>query len=145
MENWKTIEKHSNYAVSDESEIKNLTTGHILKKHDHPKGYDQVYFDGQTFLVHKLVADAFIPNPENKPCVDHIDGNKKNNVASNLRWVTYHENNSNPNTKWKNSRTPWNKGLKIEDEELLTKIRASGKLGAEANRIKAIQRRASIQ
>ena len=49
--------------------------------------------------VSRLVAAAFIPNPENKPCIDHIDGDRTNNHADNLRWVTYLENNNNPITK----------------------------------------------
>ena len=53
----------------------------------------------KTLLVHRVVASAFIPNPENKPQIDHIDCNKSNNVASNLRWCTAKENMQNPITK----------------------------------------------
>ena len=51
--------------------------------------------------IHRAVAQLFIPNPENKPCIDHIDTNKLNNVYTNLRWVTYRENMNNPLTKQK--------------------------------------------
>lgn len=47
----------------------------------------------KTITIHRLMAIAFLPNPENKPCVNHIDGNKLNLNLSNLEWVTYSENN----------------------------------------------------
>lgn len=57
------------------------------------RGYYSVGIRRKTYMVHRLVAQAFIPNPENKPCVNHIDGNKLNNHVSNLEWCTVQENN----------------------------------------------------
>ena len=69
---------------------------YILKQSLNRKGYSIVYLDenGKTKIktVHRLVANAFIDNPNNKPQVNHIDGNKQNNKVDNLEWVTNQEN-----------------------------------------------------
>ena len=62
-----------------------------------------------TKLVHRLVADAFIPNPNNYPFIDHIDGNPANNNAENLRWCTRSMNMLNPITRERNSNARRNK------------------------------------
>lgn len=57
------------------------------------RGYKTVRMDGgKTKMIHRLVAEAFIPNPDNKPFVNHIDGNKLNNCLDNLEWCTNGEN-----------------------------------------------------
>ena len=89
------------YYISNFGNIKH--DNNFLKKCIHSNGYEQVNIrignKYVTKLIHRLVAAAFIPNPDNKPCVDHIDGDRTNNHADNLRWVTYLENNNNPITK----------------------------------------------
>lgn len=89
------------YYISNFGNIKH--DNNFLKKCIHSNGYEQVNIrignKYVTKLIHRLVAAAFIPNPDNKPCIDHIDGDRANNHADNLRWVTYLENNNNPITK----------------------------------------------
>lgn len=73
-------------------------------------GYERVVLTKngirKTYSVHKLVALAFIPNPENKTTINHIDGNKRNNNVSNLEWATEKEN---QNHKWKNGLANYNR------------------------------------
>lgn len=69
--------------------------GRIYKKLDPPAssgGYKFARIGKKTYPVQRIVASAFLPNPENKPEVNHIDGNKTNNAVSNLEWVTRKEN-----------------------------------------------------
>lgn len=58
-------------------------------------GYRKIGYNHKNYLVHRLIAETFIPNPENKPCIDHIDRDRLNNNVSNLRWSTIKENNLN--------------------------------------------------
>ena len=100
METWKVINDFPNYEISNFGNIRNKTK--LLKIVPNKQGYNIVVLCNgirKTINVHRLVAAAFVPNPENKPCVDHIDGDRTNNHADNLRWVTYLENNNNPITK----------------------------------------------
>lgn len=85
----------TNYSVSDIGEVRNDISNYIMKPQIQ-QGYChttlQINGVSQRFRIHRLVANAFIPNPENKPYVNHIDGNRDNNVVSNLEWVTPSEN-----------------------------------------------------
>ena len=98
MEQWKVVEgTYGALEVSDLGRVRsNLRDGRILKTQKDNKGYQRLRMtirrEKRSFKLHRLVAQAFVPNPENKPQVNHIDGNKDNNAASNLEWVTNREN-----------------------------------------------------
>lgn len=97
MEIWKDVPGYIGlYKVSNYGRVKSVNKQLVLKTCGSGNRYKTVALCNgmrKTFRVHRLVAAAFIPNPDNKPCIDHIDGDRANNHADNLRWVTYLENN----------------------------------------------------
>lgn len=93
---WKPIKDFENvYYVSNKGRIKNIISNKLMSNFI-VGDYYKVSLYSRQYFVHKLVASAFIPNLDNKPCVDHIDTNSLNNNVENLRWVTIKENNNNP-------------------------------------------------
>ena len=95
---WKPIENFNNYEISNLGNVRNITTGKALKGFDDGWGYLQVRLykagKGYTKFIHRLVAENFIPNPENYLCVNHRDEDKVNNAVSNLEWCSHEYNNN---------------------------------------------------
>ena len=97
---WKKIKGFNNYKVSNFGRLISIKTNKILKPTDNGRGYLRFSLLGDdnnnhTVYLHRIIAEAFIPNPDNKPCIDHINTNKQDNRIENIRWVTYKENTNN--------------------------------------------------
>jgi hypothetical protein len=95
IEIWKDVYGFEGvYQVSSWGRIKSYKRKktNIIKPFNNGSGWMQISLSGKKFLIHRLVALIFIPNPENKPEVNHKDGIKSNNHVDNLEWVTNQEN-----------------------------------------------------
>lgn len=97
VETFKPFPNSDKYLVSSQGYVLSLKTGKPMRHTNHKGGYLRlglVLDNGykQSLLLHRVVAITFIPNEQNKPEVNHIDGNKHNNSVTNLEWVTREEN-----------------------------------------------------
>ena len=120
----KEIEGLRNYFIDRSGNVYSTYSTRILKATTGNSGYLQIGFKGfRTIMVHRLVAKTFIPNPGNKPCVNHKNGIKTDNRVENLEWCTYSENGKHSINKLGNPKPPaW----------------AKNKFGKEHNRSKKI-------
>lgn len=73
-------------------QIRRKASQKILKPFDDSRGYLRVSLNGKSVKIHRIIAQMFVPNPQNLPVVNHKKGNKHDNRASQLEWVTYSEN-----------------------------------------------------
>lgn len=89
---WKTIPSFSDYEVNTLGQIRKKLKGKILSQSISSHGYYQVNIGNKSRRTHRLLAEAFIPNPLNLETVNHIDGDKLNNSLENLEWMSRSEN-----------------------------------------------------
>ena len=93
---WVNHPVYQNYAVSIDGQVKHINKDNCRKVRLDRYGYERLNLVWQgnrnTVSVHKLVAQCFVPNPDGLPTVNHIDGNKRNNHADNLEWLSFGDN-----------------------------------------------------
>lgn len=133
IEIWRIIDGYYNYEVSSKGNIRNVATGRILKQRINRDGYYIVDLRNETkaktLQVHRIIANAFIENVNGKKCVDHINNNKTDNNAINLRFATNQENNFNSSicsnntsgykgVSWHKQKSKWRARIKINNKSI---------------------------
>lgn len=93
---WKEIKGYPHLLISRTGIVWTTTYNRELHPFLTNRGYLRVNLSKDKIVkrahIHRLVAEAFIPNPDNLPCIDHIDGNKLNNTVENLQWISRSDN-----------------------------------------------------
>ena len=128
QEIWKDIKNYSNYQVSNLGNIRRLNKDYRSPKYRYLKskleknGYLRICLSKNSkckyYNIHRLVAEAFIPNPNNYPIVNHKDENKTNNCVDNLEWCTYKYNNNYGNIKIKMSNNSFKRKVHQYDKNM---------------------------
>ena len=124
MESWKKIKGYENYLISDYGRVFNFKFKKFLKPGKDRGGYLFVglWKNGvrKNHKIHRLVANAYIVNPENKRTINHIDGIKANNLVENLEWSTQKENVHHAvNAGLKDDKGSKNGNSKLSEKEVL--------------------------
>jgi hypothetical protein len=130
---WKFINGYENYEVSSFGRVRNIKFGKFLKPVNNSYGYQKVMLRRNNKKyncnIHRLVAETFIDNPNNKIFVDHINGKILNNCVSNLRWASNSENQMNRklgtnNTSgikgvcWHKRHKKWSASVKVDGRSI---------------------------
>lgn len=138
QEIWKDIKDFENlYEVSTLGKVRNKSTKYELKQFVSLKGYLTLglFKEGKNYpkRVHRLVAENFIDNPENKETINHIDCDKLNNKVSNLEWNTWTENMTHAKTNFLRPNGSNHTSAKLKEEDVLEiiNLRSLGKLVKE--------------
>lgn len=103
------------YFVTEDGKVFSNKWGRLkeLKRTPNCKGYETVYIKRKPRKVHRLVAETYIPNPDNLPMINHKDEDKTNNHISNLEWCNVQYNNEYSHSKWYKIKTPTNEIIEV--------------------------------
>lgn len=106
--NSKPIPEYENYILFEDGRVLNTKNNNVVATQPNSRGYLTVnlwkHNKMKKFMVHRLLAQLFIPNPNEYPCVNHIDQDKQNNTLSNLEWCTYKYNSNHSLKKMRDAR-----------------------------------------
>lgn len=143
---WKKACGFESYLCNEQGQIYSLISKKIMKTHNDKDGYKQLRLTIEkgkaiTVKAHRLIAQTFIPNPENKPFVNHKNGNKEDNTVLNLEWCTAKENNIHARQTGLLNDCGVNNSRAVCNKETLKEIRtliAEGKGNTEIEKITGI-------